>query len=70
VDPREYVHEIGAKLEASTDSEERAALASLLVVTGLADAAPYLADALAIETDEATRARLRVALAALDDLCV
>jgi hypothetical protein len=69
VDPREYVHELGARLEDCTRSAERLALVSMLVATGSADAGPYIADALASETDEDAREQIRHALSAFDDPC-
>jgi hypothetical protein len=59
MDSRAYVHEIGARLEASKDSAERVALATLLAATNSSDAEPYLADALAAETDEDAREQIR-----------
>ncbi len=70
MEPSGYIHEIGAKLESSTDAGERAALADLLGAAGLADAGPYLAEALAVETDESVKVRLRAALARLEGLCL
>lgn len=69
MDPREYVHELGARLEDCTQSAERLALVSMLVATGSPDAGPYIADALASETDEATREQIRHALSVFDDPC-
>ena len=66
MDPRDYVHELGARLEASTDGAERSALIGMLAATGSADAGPYLAEALACEEDPDLCERIRTALAVLE----
>ena len=65
MESREYVHELGARLEASTDVSERSVLIAMLAATGSADAEPYLADALAAEQDPDVLERIRQALATL-----
>lgn len=66
MDPREYVHALGARLERCESGEERVALVSLLAATGSPDAGPYIADALAMEDDDSARERIRQVLSAFE----
>ena len=62
----EYAHQIGQMLETCSSRDERIALCRLLAATASPDAAGYLLDALAEESDEEVVMAIREALQALD----